>query len=119
MRVLVTGAAGFVGQLLAHRLLNDEDGRYSLILTDVIEPPIPKNVRWPGNAKVIAADLSCKSSKVVDHALDAVFIFHGIMSSGAEFNFDLGMSLSALPSPKRHLGRCSFADNLDRHENQL
>jgi len=41
----VTGAAGFIGQLLAEVLLNDPT--YTLLLTDIIEPPIPKNVKYP------------------------------------------------------------------------
>lgn len=90
MRILITGAAGFIGQLLAERLLNDEDGKYSLILTDVIKPPIPSNVKWPEKAKSVLADLGTDADLVVDKALDAVFVFHGIMSSGAELDFELG-----------------------------
>lgn len=90
MRVLITGAAGFVGQQLARALLNDEDGRYTIILTDVIEASIPQGTKWPGNAKSVQADLLVDSSSVVDKGLDAVFIFHGIMSSGSESDFDLG-----------------------------
>ncbi|EHY54613.1 D-erythronate dehydrogenase [Exophiala dermatitidis] len=94
MRVLITGAAGFIGQLLAQKLLNDEEGRYTLILTDVVEPPIPQNVKWPEKAQAIVADLCKDASLVVDKALDAVFVFHGIMSSGAEFNYELGMKVN-------------------------
>ncbi|PKX88530.1 SDR family oxidoreductase [Aspergillus novofumigatus IBT 16806] len=67
MQILITGAAGFIGQLLAKELLNDPS--YHLTLTDIHEPPPPR-------------------------ALDAVFAFHGIMSSGSEANFDLGMSVN-------------------------
>lgn len=90
MKVLITGAAGFIGQLLATTLLNDEEGKYSVILTDVIEPPIPKNTKWPQQAKAVKADLFTESETVVDKSLDAVFMFHGIMSSGAEADFELG-----------------------------
>ena len=90
MRVLITGAAGFIGQLLAKALLNDEDGKYSVVLTDVVDVPVPKDVKWPQQAKVIKANLLEQASTVVDKNLDAAFIFHGIMSSGSEENFELG-----------------------------
>jgi nucleoside-diphosphate-sugar epimerase len=90
MRVLITGAAGFVGQLLAASLLNDENGSFSVILTDIVEPPIPSGVRWPEKCKTVTADLYADSASVVDKSVDAIFILHGIMSSGAEANFELG-----------------------------
>ena len=92
MRVLITGAGGFIGQILAKALLDDEAGAYQVVLTDVFDVPIPKGVKWQQNAKVIKADLIEQASSVVDEGLDAVFILHGIMSSGAEENFDLGGS---------------------------
>lgn len=94
MRILITGAAGFVGQLLAKKLLDDQEGKYTLVLTDIVEPPIPKDAKWPQNAKAIKADLSSGAQDVVDKDLDAVFVFHGVMSSGSEANFDLGESPS-------------------------
>lgn len=90
MKVLITGAAGFVGQNLAKALLNDETGKYSVVLTDVIEPPVPQNVKWPKQAQTIKADLISQSQDVVSKDLNAVYAFHGIMSSGSEANFDLG-----------------------------
>lgn len=90
MRVLITGAAGFIGQLLAKSLLDDEEGRYSLVMTDIIEPPIPHGAKWPQNAKAVKTDLCAGARDVVDKDLDAVFVFHGVMSSGSEANFDLG-----------------------------
>ncbi|KAJ3533918.1 hypothetical protein NM208_g7770 [Fusarium decemcellulare] len=91
MRILITGAAGFIGQLLAAKLLNDDKGEYHVVLTDIIEPPVPGKIKWPQNATSLKADLFTESSKVVDKKLDAVFVFHGIMSSGAEADFELGM----------------------------
>ncbi|KAF7163868.1 hypothetical protein CNMCM5623_008585 [Aspergillus felis] len=92
MQILITGAAGFIGQLLAKELLNDPS--YHLTLTDIHEPPVPKGVKYPQNAKTIKADLLAGAESVVDKSLDAVFAFHGIMSSGSEANFDLGMSVN-------------------------
>ena len=90
--ILITGAAGFIGQLLARELLNDPS--YSLILTDVNKPPIPRGVAYPQNAHCVQADLCTSASSVVDASLSAVFVFHGIMSSGSESNFDLGLRVN-------------------------
>ncbi|KAJ8098076.1 hypothetical protein POJ06DRAFT_270887 [Lipomyces tetrasporus] len=82
-----TGAAGFIDQLVAKELLSDP--KYKVTLTDVIEPPVPAGALYSENATVITTDLLRSVSSVVDKSLDAVYIFHGIMSSGSEENFDL------------------------------
>lgn len=94
MHILITGAAGFIGQLLAQTILNEE--QCTVLLTDVIDPPIPEGVKYPRNAKTLRADLSsCSAAEsVVEKNLDAVYIFHGIMSSGSEENFELGMRVN-------------------------
>lgn len=92
MQILITGAAGFIGQLLAAELLNDPT--YHVTLTDIVQPPIPKGVRHPDNATAMKADLLNAAKDVVNSSLDAVYAFHGIMSSGSEANFDLGMSVN-------------------------
>ena len=94
MKVLITGGAGFIGQLIAGVLLNDET--YTVILTDIITPPIPPDVKCPQNARSIKADLCSNDevSKLVDKSIDAAYVFHGIMSSGAEASFDFGMQVN-------------------------
>lgn len=92
MQILITGAAGFIGQLLAAELLNDP--AYHVTLTDIVQPPIPKGVRHPENATTVKADLLSAAKVAVNSSLDAVYAFHGIMSSGSEANFDLGMSVN-------------------------
>ncbi|PLB53201.1 NAD(P)-binding protein [Aspergillus steynii IBT 23096] len=92
MNILITGAAGFIGQLLAKELLNDPS--YQLILTDINEPPIPTGVKYPQNARAVTTDLLRGADSVVNKSLDAVYAFHGIMSSGSEANFELGMSVN-------------------------
>ncbi|GAB0137241.1 hypothetical protein EsDP_00005516 [Epichloe bromicola] len=94
MHVLITGAAGFIGQLVAKTLLNDEEGSYKLTLTDIIEAPIPEGVKFPDRAKSIKTDLLTGSQAVMDKDLDAAFVFHGIMSAGAEADFELGMAVN-------------------------
>lgn len=122
-RILITGAAGFIGQLLAERLLSKPE--YQLILTDVIEPPIPSKSKNPSNALTIQADLcdpaSLQSLFSSSAPLDAAILLHGIMSSGSEADFDLGMrvnlhatlaileQLRALPNPVRVLFASSLA----------
>ncbi|KAJ9220991.1 hypothetical protein DTO027B5_5766 [Paecilomyces variotii] len=92
MHILITGAAGFIGQLLARELLNEES--YKVTLTDINEPPIPKGVKYPQNARIVKADLLSGADTVVDKSLDGVYAFHGIMSSGSEANFDLGLRVN-------------------------
>ena len=71
MHVLITGAAGFIGQLLAKELLNDSE--YRLTLTDIHQPPIPQGVRYPQNATAVKADLLAGAKDVVNSSLDAVY----------------------------------------------
>ena len=94
MHILITGAAGFIGQLLTKHLLNDPS--HTLTLTDIHEPPIPSGVKHPQNAQTRTADLLSPSGSdsVVTPSLDAIYAFHGIMSSGAEADFDLGMRVN-------------------------
>lgn len=89
MKILITGAAGFIGQIVANALLNQ--GGNEVILTDIIEPPIPRGVKYPRNGKSVKMDLADDSAaSVISSDLDSVIILHGIMSSGAESNLELG-----------------------------
>jgi len=92
MHILITGGAGFVGQLVAAEILNDPS--HIVTLADVVEPKIPKGVRFPENAKTVKADLCTDAGAVVTNDIDAAFVFHGIMSSGAEANHELGMRVN-------------------------
>ncbi|XP_037040107.1 D-erythronate dehydrogenase-like [Bradysia coprophila] len=91
MHILITGAGGFIGQLIASALLNDS--QYTVTLAGIVQPKIPGNVKYPQNAKTVTADLSdatCLPS-IVTKDLNAVYVLHGIMSSGSEADFELGM----------------------------
>lgn len=88
MKILITGAGGFVGQLLAESLLKDG---HELILTDIFEPSVPaKASAHAPKVTCIKADLHDAPETVVSSDLDAMYVFHGIMSAGSEADFDLG-----------------------------
>ncbi|KAL4895779.1 putative mitochondrial processing peptidase beta subunit [Aspergillus ambiguus] len=98
MSIIITGANGFVGQELAAALLNQHP-ETTVTLTDVVTPAIPAAAAaHASRAKCVQADLS--STAVVDemfnanHRFDTIYLLHGIMSSGAEANFELGMKVN-------------------------
>ncbi|OAX84724.1 hypothetical protein ACJ72_00890 [Emergomyces africanus] len=102
--VLITGAGGFIGQELTASLLNTTPPDTTLTITDVTSaPPIPASAsRHTSRITSIQADLTSHSA--VDSLIDpssspprlynVVYILHGIMSSGSEANFDLGMNVN-------------------------
>lgn len=88
--IIITGAGGMIGPMLAKRLLNDG---YNVVLTDVVQPKVPEGVAHPQNATCLKGDI-CDQGFVQEliaaaQPLHAIFIFHGIMSAGSEANFDL------------------------------
>lgn len=95
--VLITGAGGWLGGVLAGELLKDErTPDVHLILVDIVEPKAPKGAK---NVICRKADL-CDPKEVT--ALyetefgvpDTIYCFHGIMSRGSEDNFDLGLKVN-------------------------
>ncbi|KAK3114282.1 hypothetical protein LTR53_007567 [Teratosphaeriaceae sp. CCFEE 6253] len=96
-KILITGAGGFVGQLLAEHLLNDG---HNLILADIFEPPIPSKAQNKDNATCMKADLSEDAQSVLSKDLDTIYVFHGIMSAGSEENMDLGYRVNLQSSLK-------------------
>ncbi|KAF4636077.1 hypothetical protein G7Y89_g2008 [Cudoniella acicularis] len=95
-KILITGASGMIGPLLAARLL--QEPQYEVILTDIIKPSIPPSAKYPQNCTTVQADL-CDASSLDNLIasslpLDAICIFHGIMSAGSEANFELGMKVN-------------------------
>ncbi|KAL1978140.1 hypothetical protein VTN31DRAFT_999 [Thermomyces dupontii] len=96
---LVTGAGGYVGQELAAELVRSSPPDTIVTITDVRAPPVPESVAdRASQIKSVAADLTVPS--VVDSLItaeapyDCVFLLHGIMSSGSEANFELGMRVN-------------------------
>lgn len=99
MSILITGAGGFVGQELASALLSSTPSTTTITLADVVSPPIPSSAQaHTSRIKCVKADLT--SRPAVDsllnptHPYSVIYLLHGIMSSGSEANFDLGMSVN-------------------------
>ncbi|OJD21081.1 hypothetical protein ACJ73_07581 [Blastomyces percursus] len=102
--ILITGAGGFVGQELTAALLNTTPPDTTLTITDVTSaPPIPATAsRHASRVTSIQTDLTSHTavdslidpSSSTPRRYDVVYILHGIMSSGSEANFDLGMSVN-------------------------
>ncbi|HEV7623953.1 MAG TPA: D-erythronate dehydrogenase [Amnibacterium sp.] len=97
MRVLITGGAGFLGQLLARRILAagtlvvagaDPAPVDELVLLDLVEPPgdlaaDPRvRVRVGGLVDLMPAEAD----------VDVVFHLAGVVSGAAEADFDAGMA---------------------------
>ncbi|KAI0109871.1 NAD(P)-binding protein [Daldinia grandis] len=106
--IIITGAGGFIGPLLATRLLNDPG--YRVILTDLVEPAVPAGVKYPQNATALQGDICDPAfvASLLDAAaaaavapLSAIFVFHGIMSAGSEADWDLSVRVNV--DSVRHL----------------
>lgn len=93
MKVLITGAGGFLGQRLASAFL-EESNVEQITLVDLKEPPTPKGAA-PGKIVSVGADLTTEPEKVIKKGCaDVIYLLHGIMSGGSEANFELGMSVN-------------------------
>ncbi|KAF4549591.1 Hypothetical protein D9617_21g098120 [Elsinoe fawcettii] len=86
MRILITGAAGFIGQILFAKLSQDPSNE--LILTDTA--PQPSDTGTNGRSKYIQADLLEEGDKILASDVDCAVLLHGIMSAGAEADLELG-----------------------------
>ena len=92
MKVIITGAGGFVGQTLAKKLVEVSPDA-ELVLADVQAPPNPTS---SSKVECIGADLtkSHVREELIERGPDAIYILHGIMSSGSEANLELGLSVN-------------------------
>jgi nucleoside-diphosphate-sugar epimerase len=97
-RVIVTGGAGFIGTLLARRLLAKPvtigDARPGpvdeLVLVDLVAPP--PDVAADPRVRAVTGDLAGAMDEVED--ADAIFHLAGVVSGAAEADFDLGMRVN-------------------------
>ncbi|KAK7417594.1 hypothetical protein QQZ08_011575 [Neonectria magnoliae] len=95
--ILVTGAAGFIGQAIVAPLLASSPS-VQLTLTDVVKPPVPPTAAQESSRITsLAAELTSPVA-VADlfsrRRFDAVYILHGLMSSGSEANLELGLAVN-------------------------
>lgn len=93
--IIITGAGGLIGPMLAKRLLADG---YRLILTDIVDPLILPGTTNTHNIVSLKGDICDQGfvAKLLAAAqpLHAIFVFHGIMSAGSEANFDLSVKVN-------------------------
>lgn len=103
MNVTITGASGFIGRKLAHRLLaansligsNGEPARVErLTLLDVIDPSA--ELAEDPRVTVVTGDITDRAllEKAIPADTDSVFHLAAVVSAGAEEDFDLGMAVN-------------------------
>lgn len=101
MKVVITGAAGFLGQRLARRLLaigrlTDRDGQVraidQLVLADIVAAPDPGDSR----VRIATGDLGDAGflDGLIDAQTNSVFHLAAVVSGQAEAEFDLGMRVN-------------------------
>ncbi len=107
MKILVTGAAGFIGAALVEALARRADVE-SIIAVDQSEPPAPH-----AKVEAVTGNLAYApmARSVVDAGIDAIFHLASLVSGGAEQNFELGMKVNFdatrdLLEAARLAGRC-------------
>ena len=96
MHILITGAAGFLGQRLANHLLTSpvsNQALESLTLADIVEPPMPKG---DTRIRTLKADLtdSQVTQALITPDITAVYHLAAVVSGQAEADFDLGMAVN-------------------------
>jgi len=107
MNVLITGAGGFLGRLLAEALLARDGGR--LVLLDREKPA---GFDDDPRVEALAGDIASPGvlAAAVTSDIDTVFHLAAVVSGEAEANFDLGMRVNVegsrlLLEACRHAGR--------------
>lgn len=99
MRIVITGAAGFIGRKLAERLARDGalDGRAidELVLFDVVEPTPPQAGFTVRGATGDIADAATVAG-LIGEGTDSVFHLAAVVSGQAEAEFETGMRINLL-----------------------
>lgn len=115
MKVVVTGAAGFLGGRLARTLLDrgELDGSPvdELVLLDVVEAAGADDPR----VRTVVGDVADPAllGEVLDAGTDVVFHLAAVVSGQAEAEFDLGMRIN-LDGSRLLLDACRAAGNVPR-----
>ena len=116
MKVVVTGAAGFLGGRLARTLLDrgELDGRPvdELVLLDVVASTVGEG---DPRVRTVVGDVAdpVLLGEVVDAATDVVFHLAAVVSGQAEAEFDLGMRIN-LDGSRLLLDACRAAGSVPR-----
>ena len=77
MKILITGAAGNLGSLLARYLLSQETGQLRLM---IFRRDVPEDLKIPGKTEIIRADLSkCESLRAAMKGIDVIVHFAGVL----------------------------------------
>ncbi len=94
MKILVTGAAGFIGAALVEALARRDDVE-RIVAFDQMAPAASPAAKHP---KVEAATgnlaYAPAARSIVDGSVDAIFHLASLVSGGAEQNFELGMKIN-------------------------
>ncbi|MGD9986868.1 D-erythronate dehydrogenase [Pseudonocardia sp.] len=116
MKVVVTGAAGFLGGRLARTLLDrgELDGRPvdELVLLDVVAATVGEG---DPRVRTVVGDVADPAllGEVVDAGTDVVFHLAAVVSGQAEAEFDLGMRIN-LDGSRLLLDACRAAGSVPR-----
>ncbi|GGX98252.1 hypothetical protein GCM10007160_27220 [Litchfieldella qijiaojingensis] len=98
MHVMITGAAGFLGQRLTSALLDsgELDGRplSRLTLVDQTAPAVPSGAGVEIRARAQDITVAGAWDTLLDEHPDAIFHLAAVVSSAAESNLDLGMTVN-------------------------